>query len=523
LKSPARVGSSRGPWRRWWPIVITLIAITFPFLLLIPLGGVWLWQQGALRWWLLLAAVLGAGGYAIAAWLRRRVERTERLLAEHDREAPVSPPNPDWSPRDLAAWDKVQRLAGAADRHIVGDRDLLLAAARETIELVAVEYHPDPGKAVWRFTLPEALLLCERLSARLRVVLLDNVPGVHLVRVGQAREIWALKPAAERGMRIFGHVAKVYRTVRLINPLGALLAEARDWLVTAALGETGDYLRRRGARIWIEEVGRAAIELYSGRLRVDAGALGRYAEGAPDLGVAAAELPGPLRLVVAGQINAGKSSLVNALLGEVRAAADVLPLTTDFTRYRLERDGLPEAEIVDAPGLERRTMARITALACEADCLVWVVAAHRPDRAMDRAALDAVRAEFAARPERRMPPVIAVMSHIDRLSPAREWAPPYDISVPQGPKATAIRAALEAVSIDLAMPAADIVPARLQPLEHAYNIELIWASLAARFEAAQYGRVLRLLRSAPRHELKQVLKQAGGAGRILLGKSGPIR
>lgn len=511
--------TSPGSWRRWWPVVVALAAIILPFLLLIPLGGIWLWQRGALHWWLLAAAALGGAGYATTAWMRSRTEWRERMLAEQDVQGPVSPPSPDWSPRDLAAWDKVQQLAGAADRHIVGDRELLLAAARETIELVAVQYHPDPGKAVWRFTLPEALLLTERLSARLRVVLLDNVPGIHLVRVGQAREIWALKPAAERGMRVLGGVSRLYRAARFINPLGALLAEARGWLVGAALGETGDYLRRKGARIWIEEVGRAAIELYSGRLRVDAETMERHALSAPGLGTKAAGLPGPLRLVVAGQTNAGKSSLVNALLGEIRAGADVLPLTTDFTRYRLARDGVPAAEIVDSPGLDRGTLARITGLACEADCLIWVFAAHRPDRALDRAALDAIRVHFAARPERTMPPVVVVMTHIDRLSPAREWLPPYDISKPERPKAAAIRAALDAAAADLALPVADIVPVRLQPREHAYNVELIQASLAARFESAQHSRALRILLSAQRRDWQRLLKQAGGAGRILLGRS----
>lgn len=516
---PGKNATTGALWRRWWTLSLALGAAALPFLVLIPIGGLWLWERGLVHWWLMVAALLGAGGYGVATWMRRRVAGAEASLAEHDRQAPLSPPDADWSPRDLAAWDKIQQLAAATDRHIVGDRELLLAAARETIEMVAAHYHPEPGDPVWRFTLPEALLLTERLSARLRVVLLDNVPGAHLIRVGQAREIWALKPAAQRSLRAFGYASRVYRAARLINPLGALLAEARGWLVGAALDETGDYLRRRGARIWIEEVGRAAIELYSGRLRLDAETLARNAQDAPGLGIEAGALPGPLRILVVGQVNAGKSSLVNALLGEVAAAVDVLPVTRDVQRYRLEREGSPPAEIVDAPGLTAASTDQIAELAREADCIVWVLAAHRPDRALDRAVLDSVRGYYAARPEQTMPPMIGVMTHIDRLSPAREWQPPYDVVAPTRPKEIAMRAALQAAAGDLAMPQEDVVPCRLQPAERAYNVDAAWGLLTARFDAARRGRALRALLSARGRDWPLVLKQAAGAGRILLGRS----
>ena len=40
-------------------------------------------------------------------------------------------------------------------------------------------------------------------------------------------------------------------------------------------------------------------------------------------------------IAVIGQVKAGKSSLVNCLLGEQRAAVDVLPLTQTVQRYDL--------------------------------------------------------------------------------------------------------------------------------------------------------------------------------------------
>jgi uncharacterized protein len=508
-------------WRRWWAALFALVAAALPLLALIPLGGVWLWQQGYVLWWLAAALVLGAGGYACARWLQREARAADAAADSlEQRMEPVSPPDDDWSPHDLDAWAMVQRLASDVDPHIIGDSDRLLETATHTIEIVARHYHPTLREPVWRFTLPEALLLTERVSARLRVVLLTSVPGSHLIRAGQLRRIWQLKPAAETGMRMLRHAQRAWRFARLVNPMAALLAEARDQLVSAALGETGHHLRRKGARIWVEEVGRAAIELYSGRLRLDAAELAAHARRTPGLG-REAPLPGPIHIVVAGQTKAGKSSLVNALLGDIAAGVDVLPLTENFTRYELTREGAPEAVIVDSPGMDdEASTTRTIDAAREADCLIWVVAAHRADRALDRSALEAVRAWFAAWPERPMPPVLVVVTHIDRLSPAREWSPPYDVANPQRQKEVAIREALDVIAADLGVPPPDVVPTRLQPTDCAYNVDLVWALLAQRFDAAQRGRAIRVLRSVPQHDWKRLLGQAAGAGRLLAGKLG---
>lgn len=58
----------------------------------------------------------------------------------------------------------------------------------------------------------------------------------------------------------------------------------------------------------------------------------------------------PLRIVVAGQTGSGKSSLINALFGELKAATDVLPTTMQVQPFVLERDGLPNTIIVDSAG-----------------------------------------------------------------------------------------------------------------------------------------------------------------------------
>src|SRR5207248_8588632 len=49
----------------------------------------------------------------------------------------------------------------------------------------------------------------------------------------------------------------------------------------------------------------------------------------------------PLTITIISQVKAGKSSVINALLGEQQAQTDVLPMTSEITRYQLQPPGIP--------------------------------------------------------------------------------------------------------------------------------------------------------------------------------------
>ncbi|MCC5873660.1 MAG: 50S ribosome-binding GTPase [Gammaproteobacteria bacterium] len=490
-------------------LYVALAASLLPLLLLLPLGAVWLFQHGWLTYWLLAAAVLGVATYGLTRWLGRTAES-----AKATDTGPVAGPNPDFSPLDLAAWQSVQAVAREVDPAIVFDRDQLLQTARITIDAVARHYHPEARHPVWRFTLPELFMLTERVSGRLRRVLLAEVPGSHLMRVGDAVRLWEFKPLLGRGAKVVKGLNLVWRVARLVNPASALLAEARERLIGAALGDAGNWIQRRGARMWVEEVGRAAIELYSGRLELDAAEL----EAADHLGddIQPAATAGPVRLVIAGQTNAGKSSLINTLLDTRAAGVDVLPHTAAFESHELARDGQVEVILIDSPGLDTTAdIQTLSDLAWNADALLWVTAGHRADRSLDRVALDAIRARFAAEPRRRMPPVRVLVTHIDRLSPAREWSPPYDLDAASSPKARNIAESLTMVASDLAMAPERLLPVRLQPEATRYNVELIWPAVAEDLDDAHRARLLRLTLQADRKRWRRLLEQAGAAGRTL--------
>lgn len=504
--------------RRAWSLLLSLSLLALPILLLIPLGILWLWQEGWLLWWLVLAGVLALAGYLPALWWRRR-QRARLATAGSDDQTRVSEPDGTWSPRDLEAWAEVQQVAGTVDRDIVTDRDRLLATARETIERVARHYHPEERDPIWSFTVPELLMLTERVSLRLRMVVLDHVPAAHLIEAGHLLRVWEYKPMATTGLRIFRHLHNAWRVTRLGNPMAALLAEARQRIVGAAMTEAGDWLRSEGARIWVEEVGRAAIELYSGRLRIDTERLHELAatEGGGHE-VAEAALPGPLRILVAGRVNAGKSSLVNALLGEPVAGVAATRLTERPSGYRFEHTELPEGLLVDTPGLSSTAdIERLVDRAWESDLLVWVVPADPPDLTLDRGTLNAIRTRFAADPRRSPIPIAAIVSHIDQL----ELKSPANRHVALGPADTLdqrtamIRSGLANIAARLDLPVERVVGAQLDPPEQVSNLEGIWALLGTCYPEARRCRAQRLHLDASGSDWKKVLHQTAGAARLL--------
>ena len=158
------------------------------------------------------------------------------------------------------------------------------------------------------------------------------------------------------------------------------------------------------------EVGRAAIDLYSGKLRLsdeeladaleaERGARGRIADQPP-------------QLVVAGQVNAGKSSLVNALAGKVVCEISSTPVPAVGVKHELKVDGKVAAIIVEAPGLTTAADARAATIKAVqgSDIVVWVTSATQPGRAADAEALAALAKIHAADLKGRPPPILVALT-----------------------------------------------------------------------------------------------------------------
>lgn len=493
-----------------------LLIWTLPIIALLPLGIVWLRQVEALSTWLIAMTVCSAAGYGLQHWLQRR---DRALLA-----GTATEPDPHWPPKAEKVWSEVEELVEhlQPEEWPLSDGDRLWTLGRNTLETVARRYHPTVERPALELTVPHTLLIIERAAHDLRAAVTQHIPFSHRLSIGDLVRAHRWKTTAKR-------LLNLYRAGRLVvNPADALLSEMWGRLRGQAFDAAGAEMQRWLLREYVRKVGFYAIALYSGQLTLSDAE--PTAEPTPqsknDLRQADQESRGePLRIVVLGRANVGKSSLINALFGRLIAVTDALPHTTaTLTPYRLDRDGLNAALIFDAPGCDTRLSDEkaLRKIVSDADLLIWVCAAHRPDRALDRERLDAIRAWQAAKPNRHPAPLLIAVSYIDQLRPPRQWQPPYDLLRPQSSqKAANIRAAVEAVAADLAMPVATVIPVCLAE-DRVYNVnDALWAAILAQENTANRVRFLRCLEARKRSENWKLLReQLVNAGRLLLEASG---
>ena len=219
-----------------------------------------------------------------------------------------------------------------------------------------------------------------------------------------------------------------------------LVADARDGCV-AADRELHARLRRVGKPVAVAvnkvdgadaasaaaefaELGAAALFALSAKRGSGVPALA--AALLPAAGAAAAAAPGAVRLAVIGRPNAGKSTLINRLLGAERLLVSPAPGTTrDSIDVPFAHAGR-ELVLVDTAGVRRRSRARADELerACAAQALSAVqraqVALLVIDAAAGAAEQDAALAAFALDAGRA---VAVALNQCDRLDRAGQaWA-----------------------------------------------------------------------------------------------------
>jgi predicted GTPase len=477
---------------------MTFLALLLPMLSLLPLGWLWLWERGYALYWLAAAFSISVIAFLVQFLALRGGWRSTALT---DDVAP-KPGDPGWTMREQAAWAAVEAIAVGVVPAELTDRDKVLNLGLRTIEAVARQIHPQDSNPLWKFTVPEALALVERVSADLRPFVIDNVPLGDQLTVGQVLNAYRWRSAIGFAEKAYD----IWRLVRLINPVTAAAQEAREQITKHLYATVRDELTKQLARAYVRNVGRAAIDLYGGRLRVSTTVLSEHVSASTQrdrrAGTPMAE---PLRLLVAGKKGAGKSSLVNALSKEAGDFIDALPTTTEFQAYEMELAGLRSSLVIDSPGVGAtpRERRRFCERAAESDLIVWTMAANNLGDPVNREMITGIREHFAKRAHRRQPPLIIALTHADVVQPK------FGPGVPQGKE---LRDLIEAAAADLDLPAADIVPVSVAAGRQPYNVAQLFERIAEHVPEAQRAQLLRLMEdAAPRWSFGRLGRQASNA------------
>lgn len=497
--------------------ILVLLLLTVPYVLLGLAGSIWLWQEGMLWWWAAAACVGTLVGWRLAVWLHAKQPAVV---------AGVSPGD-TWTPLGHQAWEDVEVMARRVQTEddVSLDRiESLAKLVQEVLQTVARRFHPESDQPELEIPVPHVLRIVELVAGDLREAFSEHVPGAHVLTLNDFQRLG----------RAAGFARRFYFLYRVasfgFSPVSALLREIREAVAGEVAQVSRGELKGWALGFCVRKAGYYAIQLYSGQLLLSGVDFDGYQTAQSKRQTARAKADRqrmdeePLRILVLGQVKSGKSSLINALFGETRAAVDAIPLTDRIEPYVLDRDGIPRAIILDTAGYEDQggTADPFSGLLgdqiLECDLVLLVCSALSAARASDRRLLDAVRTRYQDEAGRLMPPLVVVVTHVDLLRPVRDWEPPYDLGRPGSPKAKQIAAAVLAVSEDLTQgPDQAVVPVCLKPGME-YNVdEGVAPAIIHSVPEAQRVKCLRCLRTAHAEDYwPKLWRQAVNAGRIAI-------
>jgi uncharacterized protein len=470
---------------RHWREALLAITWLLPLLTLPALGLLWLWQNNlTLVWWL---ALLGGTAALLAIrFVKRPLPRTIEM--------PITDEHASTSERQ--AREALALIATGASARDVASRQAVEALIWRSIEAVAKAHNPATSHPTLKVTVPELLAMTEDVAARLGQTLVRDFPLLRHVEIRSAVQATDLIDPARKAWN-------VWRVVRALNPVTAIVQEVRAFIVSSAVDVVGEGTKARIAATIVREVGDVAIRLYAGGYREHCPAFGEFIM--PPSG-AAATIQAPLTVLIAGQPNAGKTSLMTALsefMGKPMATGPNEPdgsaqYPPHFTHVDVIDPEAGALRLVDSPSVGWAPSADWLEIARAADLVVWVSAANRADRAADQRALSALREAWTKNPKLRATPVVLAVTHADRVAPPLFWAPPYDPENGQTTKEINMRAALCAAGEALGISADQRVLIAIEPPvdgrpNSSWNLDavlrLIRASLpAARKKQRERGR-----------------------------------
>jgi predicted GTPase len=505
-----------------WRIIVVVALLGLPFAALAAIGSLYLLTTpwGFLSFWVVIGCM--AVGYFLAAyWQSRR-----QLLRPIDFAAPAH-----WTNRDKQAWKLVEERANRAtgiDPAKLIDAQFYLHEAQEMARELSAVYHPGELDPTSNLTIPEMLAVVELAAHDLALMVEEYMPAGHLLRVKDFRLARTAADWYQTASNVYWAISAVFMPINtamrygasklgIQTPLQMLQNNLLLWFHSAFVNRLGVYL----------------IDLNSGRLRVGAARYRELIQGRPSTpadaeaeaadgrsSVAPIEEAKQVTVTVLGQVKAGKSSLINALLGEQQARTDVLPATAGVNRYELKSDQFPTSlTLLDTVGYghagPRTDDLRATAEAArQSDVLLLVLHATNPARQADLAMLKQLKEWFEKRPELKMPPILGIVSHIDLLKPMMEWAPPYHWQEPKRPKEQSIQDAIGHVRDHFVDQVINVIPVCAEAGK-VYGVEeWLLPAIISQMDEAHGVAMLRVLKNeVDKGKVRRIFNQLLASGR----------
>lgn len=507
-----------------WKLIVVAVFSLLPVILFAGFGAIELYRSGQWFWlWWTLPVCWGLGSLLARRW------SGELRIPQPDFD------NVHWTAQDHAAMNIVQAEQARIDSwkaEELTDPQFYAQLTQNLALKLAQHYHPKATDPLGERSVVEVLAVIQLVSEDVEDWFLRYVPASHLITISQWKML-SKAPAWWQTASSAGWVASI-----ALNPLNLGRYIASRVAMEPFTKQLQQNLLGSFYTFYVRQAGYYLIELNSGRLRAGSK---RYREvmrrlqpepiapAAPANAAAqstATQSTAPITITLAiiGQVKAGKSSLVNCLLGEQSAVTDVLPATQTVQRYTLNWPERAESLVLlDTPGYSdagaSAEQLRETRLAVrESDLVLLVLDVRSPARDADLTTLKALQGWFSTQAQLRPPRVLIVLNKIDGLSPLMEWQPPYNWKQPVSSKEKNITAARDYAREVFGATAVDVIPIcadREHGREYGVQEDLIEA-ISQQLDRARAAALLNgLHHSYERDKMRQVVSQAVSAGKKL--------
>lgn len=531
-----------------WRSLIVVVLLVLPIVVYVGIGGWALWERGWLTWlWLPLPLCWGLAFVFLRRW--------KKHLGPPDTRAEIPR---HWTPRDQRAWKLVEerskRLADVPPEDLTKIQFYVDTATELSLEIARV-YHPKAQDPISQLTIPEILAALDLVFEDLSETVDDYLPAGHLLTVGHYRHLSKIPKWSKMLSKFYWPVSAVVAPTTVL----ARYAASR-YLVTPVTKDIQANILAWLTMTFIQRVGYYAIELNSGRLaggakkfretlgkmetkegqrkRRRAGGVsppvtsdqpedqkGEKAQTSEDESAAGENERTEVTIALVGQTKAGKSSLVNAILGGQEARTDILPATSEVQRYRLDWEPTDDHLILldtvgySTDGATEKQLDETREALKRADLVMLVMNANSPAREPDREMLAALTDWFASREDLKPIPILGVLTHVDLLSPVMQWSPPYDWQNGDAPKEQSIREAVKYNAELFGDSLAGVIPVCADvERQREFGIEeFLLPAITPLLDNARASAVLRSLHhELNRDRVQRVVKQFWQAGKTLV-------